>query len=94
MKKNRSFHRKVACYKGWASLEWRRGVYLALENSLLSVLSSLEQCDIQTTRDAQSPTCKTNTSVIKRFTRSSALCYTYLYKALDTSIQNKSFGCL
>lgn len=78
----------------------RRGIYLALANSLLSVLRSLEQRDTQTAKDAQSPTCKPNTSVIKRSRglpfsyRSSALCYTHLYRALHTSIQNKSFGCL
>lgn len=45
MKKNLSFHKVVVCYMGWASLEWKRGIYLALANSLISALSSLEQHD-------------------------------------------------
>lgn len=45
MKKNLSFHKEVARYKGWASLEWRRGIYLSLAKSLISDLRSLEQCD-------------------------------------------------
>lgn len=93
LKKNVSFHKEVTCYRGWASLEWRRGIYLTLAIHWILALSSLEQCDKSNSKkEMLSPICKSNASVIKRpkdfpvSCRSSALCCTHLYKAFNRSI--------
>lgn len=98
LKKTLSFPKEVACYKGWASLEWRKGVNLTLTKS--SAPSTLKQYDKSNSKRCSVQPGNLILVLLKDLkvyhtpVDLSALCSTHLNKALDIFIYNKTLAAL